>query len=67
MLKKLGESNLTLKRENLHLLEENIKLLMNVKEVTQEEAVNLNYRKLQIHQQKHKLSQQNNKKLIKLA
>jgi hypothetical protein len=67
MLKKLGESNLTLKIENLNLLEENIKLLMNTKEVTQQEAVILNYRKLQIYQQKHKLNQQKNKQLIKLA
>ena len=51
MVKKLGESNLSIKRENLNLMEENIKLLMNMKEISEEEAIILNYRKLQIYHQ----------------
>jgi hypothetical protein len=66
-VKKLSESNISTKKENLNLIEENIKLLMNIKEISEEEAVILNYRRLQVYQEKEKLKHQKTKKLIELA
>jgi hypothetical protein len=40
---------------------------MGIKEISQEEAVILNYRKLQISRQKDTLGRQKNKELIRLA
>lgn len=35
MSRRLGESNTTVRKENLHLMEENIKLLSNINDITQ--------------------------------
>lgn len=67
MVKKLGETNISVKKQNLNLMEENIKLLMNIKQISTDEAVLLNYRKMQIYQQKDKLKHQKVKELIKIA
>jgi hypothetical protein len=67
LVKKLSESNANTKRENLNLIEENIKLLMSIKEISEEEAVILNYRRLQVYQEKERLKHHKTKKIIELA
>jgi len=64
LVKKLSESNQSTKRENLNLIEENVKLLMNIKDISEEEALILNYRRLQVYQERDKLKSQKTKALI---
>jgi hypothetical protein len=64
IVKKLSESNAGTKRENLNLIEENIKLLMSIREISEEEAVILNYRRLQVYQEKERLRHHKTKKII---
>ena len=65
--RKLGETNNNLKKENFHLLEENIKLMASIKEITTEESAILNFRKLQLNQQKKTNKNINHKQLLALT
>lgn len=51
----------------MNLIEENVKLLMNIKDISEEEALILNYRRLQVYQERDKLKGQKTKVLIELA
>lgn len=65
--RKLGETNNGMKQENLHLMQENIKLLSSIKDISQEEAVILNYRKLQLYNLRRNSKKHNYKELMKLT
>jgi hypothetical protein len=65
--RKLGENNGNAKKENLHLLEENIKLMASIKEISPEEAAVLNYRKLQLYEQRKNQKKVNYKALLALT
>jgi hypothetical protein len=67
LVKKLSESNHSIKRENLNLIEENVKLLINIKDISEEEALMLNYRRLQVYKEREKLKKQKSKTLLDLA
>ena len=65
--RKLGENNGNGKKENLNLLEENIKLMASIKEISQEESAVLNYRKLQLLEQKKHAKKVNYNNLMALT
>ena len=65
--RKIGENNGNTKKENLHLLEENIKLMASIKEITEEESALLNFRKLQLHSQKKCQKNINYRQMIALT
>jgi hypothetical protein len=47
-MKKINDVNCNLKKENLNLIEENTKMIMNSKDIGEEEARIMTYRRIQI-------------------